>query len=200
MPLECIKVLIWVQCYQQKTLTLVIKRSSVDAILGKFDFVKIEFGHWGDRWILGSGPKAIKLFSLSTQLSKKFILLINVKMLTIVGILTFINMLNTTSERFKGRNFFNCRYCSFYEQLKFRTRLRWAWKKFITWRPEQWYGHALMINSAIPQKNRYTERIYLSSLQHLSCMMSAWATVWSVSLLSLLALILETSHLLKLCW
>ena len=49
MPLECIKVLISVQCYQQKTLTLVIKRSSVDAILGKFDFVKIEFGHWGDR-------------------------------------------------------------------------------------------------------------------------------------------------------
>ena len=35
----------------------------------------------------------------SAQLSKKFILLINVKMPTIVGILTFISMINTTSER-----------------------------------------------------------------------------------------------------
>ena len=33
-----------------------------------------------------SGPEVIKLFSYSTQLSKKFILLINVKMPTIVGI------------------------------------------------------------------------------------------------------------------
>ena len=35
----------------------------------------------------------IKLFSCSTQLSTKFILLINVKMPTIVGILTFISMI-----------------------------------------------------------------------------------------------------------
>ena len=40
------------------------------------------------------GPKVIKLFSCSTQLSKKFILFINVKMLTIVGILTFISMIH----------------------------------------------------------------------------------------------------------
>ena len=32
------------------------------------------------------GPEVIKLFSRSTQLSKKFIMLINVKMSTIVGI------------------------------------------------------------------------------------------------------------------
>ena len=48
-----------------------------------------------------TGPKVIKLFSCSTQLSMKFILLINVKIPTIVGILTFISMLNTTSERLK---------------------------------------------------------------------------------------------------
>ena len=36
------------------------------------------------------GPKIIKLFSCSAQESLKFILLINVKMPTIVGILTFI--------------------------------------------------------------------------------------------------------------
>ena len=47
----------------------------------------------------------------------------NVKMPTIVGILTFISMINTTSERLQARNFFNCRYFSFYEKLKFRAQL-----------------------------------------------------------------------------
>ena len=75
------------------------------------------------------GPKVIKLFSNSTQLSKKFILLINDKILTIVGFLTCISMMNTTSERLKARNFFICRYFSFYEQLKFQAQLSWAWKK-----------------------------------------------------------------------
>ena len=63
------------------------------------------------------GPEVIKLFPYSTQLSTKFILLINVKMPTLVGILTFISMINATSERLKARNFFICRYFSFYEQL-----------------------------------------------------------------------------------
>ena len=40
------------------------------------------------------GPEVIKLFSCSTQLRLKFILLINVKMQTIVGILTFIGSIN----------------------------------------------------------------------------------------------------------
>ena len=47
-----------------------------------------------------------------------------------VGILTFISMINTTSKRLKARKFFICRYFSFYEQLKFRAQLSWAWKKF----------------------------------------------------------------------
>ena len=59
------------------------------------------------------GPEIIKLFSCSTQLSMKVILLINVKMPTIVGILTFISMINTRSERLKARNFFICWYFSF---------------------------------------------------------------------------------------
>ena len=63
------------------------------------------------------GPEVKKVFPCSIQLSTKFILLINVKMPTIVGILTFISMINTTSERLKARNFFICRYSSFYEQL-----------------------------------------------------------------------------------
>ena len=66
-----------------------------------------------------TGPEAIKLFSCSTQLSRKFILLINVKMPTTVGNLTLISMINTTSERHKARNFFIYRYFSVYEQFKF---------------------------------------------------------------------------------
>ena len=40
------------------------------------------------------GTEIIKLFSCSTQLSMKFFLLINVKMPTIVGILTFMSRKN----------------------------------------------------------------------------------------------------------
>ena len=53
----------------------------------------------------------------------KFIMLINVKMPTVVGILTFISLIDTVSERLKAINFFICRYFSFYEQLKFHAQL-----------------------------------------------------------------------------
>ena len=59
---------------------------------------------------ISPGPEVIKLFSCSTQLSTKFILLINVKMPTIVGILTFISIINITFERPQARNFFICQY------------------------------------------------------------------------------------------
>ena len=48
------------------------------------------------------GPEVTQLFSCSTQLNMKFILLINVKVPTIVGILAFISIINTTSERLKA--------------------------------------------------------------------------------------------------
>ena len=60
------------------------------------------------------GPEVIKLFPCSSQLSTKFILLINAKMPATVGILTFVSMINTSPERLKARNFFVCRYFSFY--------------------------------------------------------------------------------------
>ena len=47
-----------------------------------------------------------------------------------VGILTFISVINTTSERHKARDLFICRYFSFYVKLKFRAQLSWAWKMF----------------------------------------------------------------------
>ena len=68
-------------------------------------------------------PRGYKTFLCSTQLSTKFTMLIKVKMPTIVGILTFISMINTISERLKARNFSICRYFSFYEQLIFHAQL-----------------------------------------------------------------------------
>ena len=79
----------------------------------------------------GVRPEVIKLFSCSTQLSMKIILLINVKMPIIVDILTFISMINTQSERLKARNYFICQYFSFYEQLKFRYSVELRMKKVL---------------------------------------------------------------------
>ena len=61
-----------------------------------------------DQLSLNAGPEVIKLFSYSTQLSTKRILS------TIVGILTFNSMINTTSERLKAASFFICRYFSLF--------------------------------------------------------------------------------------
>ena len=72
--------------------------------------------------------KVIKLFSCSTPLSMKFIMLINVKVpiagfglcfpsqsTAIVDILTFISVINTTSKCLKARKVF-FQHFSFYEQ------------------------------------------------------------------------------------
>ena len=55
------------------------------------------------------GPEVIKMFSCSTQLSIKIFLLINVKMPTVVGILTFMSRESSIlglSEPEKKLNFF----------------------------------------------------------------------------------------------
>ena len=76
-------------------------------------------------WVvtLRSGPEVIKQVSCSTQLSTKFIIPINVKMPTIIGILTFISMLNATSCCLKARKSGIFKQFSFYEQLKFHAQL-----------------------------------------------------------------------------
>ena len=56
-----------------------------------------------DSYATKSGQKVIKLLSCSTQLSTKFILLINVKMPTYVGILTFISRINTPTWSLTAR-------------------------------------------------------------------------------------------------
>ena len=50
-----------------------------------------------------SGPEVIKHFSCSTQLSMKIFLLINVKMPTIVGILTFMSGKNNILGLFEPK-------------------------------------------------------------------------------------------------
>ena len=72
--------------------------------------------------LLKSGLDVIKLFPSLTQLSMKFIMLINVKM-PFFGILTFIRMIKTTSESLKARKVFIFQYFSFFEQLKFCAQL-----------------------------------------------------------------------------
>ena len=69
------------------------------------------------------GPEVIKLFSSSAQLRLKFILLINIKMPTIVGILTFISRINYQILRYEPEFSTNFDYFSIYEQLKFHAQL-----------------------------------------------------------------------------
>ena len=52
-------------------------------------------------FLFAPGLEVIKLFSCSAQLRLKFILLINVKMPTVVGILTFISRINYRLWRYK---------------------------------------------------------------------------------------------------
>ena len=66
----------------------------------------------------------------------KIIMLKNVKMPTIIGILTFISMINT-SESLKARSLvFNI--LVFYDQMKFHAQLSSMKKSFMTFGP----GHA----------------------------------------------------------
>ena len=69
-----------------------------------------------------AGPEVIKLFSCSTQLSTELILLINVKMQTVVSILTIISGINTTCEGFKARTVVIFSSFNFYKHLKFHAQ------------------------------------------------------------------------------
>ena len=60
---------------------------------------------------------------MSNSTKHKFIMLKMVKMPTIVGILTFNSMIDTTSESMKARTVFIVQHFSFYENLKFHTQL-----------------------------------------------------------------------------
>ena len=70
-----------------------------------------------------SWAEVMKLFSCSTQVSMKLIMLINIKMPTIVGILICMSMINTTSHHLKARKAFILKHLRFYEHLKFHAQL-----------------------------------------------------------------------------
>ena len=69
------------------------------------------------------GPEVIKFFSCSTQLSMKFFLLINVKMPTIVGILTFMSGKNSILGLSESKMSQISLYFYAYEDLKFHAQL-----------------------------------------------------------------------------
>ena len=74
-------------------------------------------------------PEFIKLLC-STQLSIEFFLLINVKMPTIVGILTFMSRKNSIIGLLEPGKSWISWYFYIYEHLKFHAQLSWAWKTF----------------------------------------------------------------------
>ena len=74
-------------------------------------------------------PQGYKTFSSSTELGMKFIMPITVKILIIVGILTFIIII------YKYKAVFIFQHFIFYEQMKIHAQLNWAWKSFITLGP-----------------------------------------------------------------
>ena len=88
-----------------------------------------------------TGPEFIQLFPCSIQLSTKFILLINVKIPTIVSILTFISMINTKSERPTANIFFICRYFKFLSSWNFVLCWVEHEKSFITSGPSHIHLH-----------------------------------------------------------
>ena len=61
-------------------------------------------------------PRCYKTFSFSTQLSMNL-------SCSIIGILTFISMINTSSESLKAKQIFIFQHCSFYEQLNLHAQL-----------------------------------------------------------------------------
>ena len=65
-----------------------------------------------------SGHKVIKTFFMLNSAEHEIYPLINVKIPTIIGILTLSSLINAISERLVI-----CRYFSLYEQLKFHAQL-----------------------------------------------------------------------------
>ena len=83
-----------------------------------------------------SGLELIKLFSCSTQLGMKFILLINVKMPTIVGILTFLSRIHTTSSCLRAGKMPH--FFTFYLLSSWSFVLNWVeQEKIIILRPHE---------------------------------------------------------------
>ena len=101
--------------------------------------------HWFHRGVLQDhhGP----LVSCSTQLSMKFILLINIKMPT--GILIFISRINIMLSSVEKENDKIFDILNFLLQDKFHSQLSCVWKKcFITSGPS-WHGKPINLPQTV---------------------------------------------------
>ena len=79
-------------CYIDSAIS-VLSQSEISSQISRF--AKLKFDAICEvNSIFTSSPEVINLFSCSTQLSIKFILLINVKLSIVVGIFTFMSILN----------------------------------------------------------------------------------------------------------
>ena len=116
-----------------------------------------------------SGPEVIKLFSCSTQLKMKFLLLINVKMPTIVGILTFMNKKNSILGLSESKKLWISRYFYTYEHLKFHDQLSWAWKKFYNLRSRYIFlvtRHLIWVCTLYTKQNKCICSTCISEFHH----------------------------------
>ena len=96
----------------------------------------------------------------------------------LIIILTFISMINTTSDRLKARNLFICPYFSFYEQLKFCAQFSWAWKKFYNLGASAtkrfWFENKLWFKMLVAKKNSHFILIYFYTYR-----LRTVTTVWT---------------------
>ena len=67
------------------------------------------------------------------------------KMPTFVGILTFVSMINTASERLKTINLFISQYFGFYEHLKFLCPVELSMKKGLLPRAQVYILNCLLL-------------------------------------------------------
>ena len=77
----------------------------------------------------------------------KLFLLINVKMPTIVGILTFMSRKNSLLHLSEPEKSWISWYFYTYEHLKFHAQLSWVWKKFYNLGP--WFESWLFANTIV---------------------------------------------------
>ena len=103
-------------------------------IFASLIFVKVLSSFWEILLLLAEFlPRGHKTFSCSTQL--KFFLLINVKMLTIDGILTFMSGKNSILGLSDPKKSITYWHFYTYEHLKFHAQESRAWKKFYNLGP-----------------------------------------------------------------
>ena len=104
-------------------------------LLAKLDYNCLYMPHvlsWGTSYVVPRpGPEVRKLFSCSTQLSMKFVLFINLKILTKVLNFFHAQLSWASSAELSMKKVLFFWYFYLYDQVKFHAQLSWAWKKVL---------------------------------------------------------------------